>query len=369
VVAVTEAGTGSLTNDLTLTAEFRPYQEVEVHAKVAGYLKEIRVDVGDRVTQGQLLATLEIPEMADELAHAQANEKRSEAQLMQARGELQRAKFSHEMSHLAYGRLASVSKTRPNLVAQQEIDEAQARDRVSEAQIAAAEAGITASEEQVSASKATRQRIKTLEAYSQITAPFAGVVTRRYADTGAMIQAGTASQTQAMPVVRISQVDRLRLVLPVPESIVPTIRVGAPVMVSVDSLKRSFPGRIARFTGKVQSATRTMETEVDVPNPGLVLMPGMYASTTLTLAHRENVLTVPSAAVANHDSRPSVFIVNKDKKIEDRPIQLGLESAERVEVLSGLERGELVVVAGRGAVKTGQRVEPKVIQTIAGDTR
>jgi RND family efflux transporter MFP subunit len=254
-------------------------------------------------------------------------------------------------------------------VAQQEIDEAQARDRVSEAQIAAAEAGITASEEQVSASKATRQRVKTLEAYSHITAPFAGVVTRRYADTGAMIQAGTASQTQAMPVVRISQVDRLRLVLPVPESIVPTIRIGAPVQVSVDSLKRSFPGRIARFTGKVQSATRTMETEVDVPNPGLVLMPGMYASTTLTLERRDNVLTVPVAAVANHETRPSVLIVNAEKQIEERSIQLGLESADKVEVKSGLGRGDLVVIAGRASLKPGQMVEPKLTETIARDGR
>jgi RND family efflux transporter MFP subunit len=365
VVAVAKAQPDSLSSDLTLTAEFRPYQEVEVHAKVAGYLKQISVDVGDRVTQGQLLATLEIPELADELEQAQANEKRSEAQLRQAKGELERAKSAHAMSHLSYGRLAAVLKTRPNLVAQQEIDEAQARDRVAEAQIAAAEAGISASEEQVAASKASRQHVKTLAAYSQITAPFAGVVTKRYADTGAMIQAGTASQTQAMPVVRISQVDRLRLVLPVPESIVPRIRVGARIQVTVNSLNRAFPGRIARFTGKVQSATRTMETEVDVPNPGLVLMPGMYASTVLTLDRRDHVLTVPLIAVANS----SVLVVNAEKQIEERPIKLGMESAEKVEVQSGLQSGELVVIAGRSGLKAGQRVSPKLIETVAQGQR
>jgi RND family efflux transporter MFP subunit len=368
-VAVAKARPDTLSSDLTLTAEFRPYQEVEVHAKVAGYLKQISVDIGDRVTQGQLLATLEIPELADDLAQAQANENRSQAQLLQARGELERAKSAHAMSHLSYSRLAAVMKTRPNLVAQQEIDEAQARDRVSEAQIAAAEAGITASEQQVAASKASRQHVKTLSAYSQITAPFAGVVTKRYADTGSMIQAGTASQTQTMPVVRISQVDRLRLVLPVPESIVPRIRVGTSVQVSVDSLQRVFPGRIARFTGKVQSATRTMETEVDVPNPGMVLMPGMYASTVLTLERRANVLTVPIAAVANRDTKPSVLLVNANKVLEERPIKLGMESAERAEVQSGLNNGDLVIVAGREGLKAGQRVEPKLTETVSKDQR
>src|SRR5438309_112058 len=113
--------------------------------------------------------------------------------------------------------------------------------------------------------------------YARVTAPFAGVITKRYADTGSMIQAGTASQTQAMPLVRLSENELLRLILPVPESVVPRIRIGEAVEVDVTALHRTFTGKVARFANKLQTSTRTMETEVDVPNPSMVLVPGMYA--------------------------------------------------------------------------------------------
>src|SRR5262249_39323475 len=133
-VAVARAARAGLERQWSVAAEFRPYQEVELHAKVAGYLKEIFVDVGDRVKKGQLVATLEIPELTEDLGRATAATRRSEAELVRARNELERMESAHGMSHLSYNRLSSVIKARPNLVAQQEIDEAAARDRVSEAQ-------------------------------------------------------------------------------------------------------------------------------------------------------------------------------------------------------------------------------------------
>src|ERR1051325_961725 len=133
--------------------------------------------------------------------------------------------------------------------------------------------------------------------YTRVTAPFAGVITKRYADTGSMIQAGTASQTQAMPVVKLSENSRLRLILPVPESAVPTVHIGQRVEVRVPTLKRSFPGRVARFAEKLSMSTRTMDTEVDVDNPTLLLIPGMYAEVNLTLDHRSRTLAVPVLAV------------------------------------------------------------------------
>src|SRR5882724_10847270 len=136
-VAVAKATKEELSHNLTLTAEFRPFQEIDVMAKVSGYVKEIKVDVGDRVQQGQLLATLEIPEMADDLARARAAVERSSAEVARARDEIQRAESAHSIAHLSYERLASVSKQRPGLVAQQEIDDAHSKDLVSEAQLAA----------------------------------------------------------------------------------------------------------------------------------------------------------------------------------------------------------------------------------------
>ena len=225
-VAVARVERHDLQRDLVLSAEFRPYQEIDLHAKVSGYLKEIQVDVGDRVKDGQLIAILENPEMAAEELQSEAVRRRSEAELVQARSELARAKSAHDAAHLAYQRLADVAKLRPNLVAQQEVDNAFAKDQESDARVNSEEAAISAAEQQIQVAKAREQGIRTLRAYERITAPFAGMITKRYADPGAMIQAGTSSSTQTLPLVRLSDVSHLRLVLAVPASAVPRIQVG-----------------------------------------------------------------------------------------------------------------------------------------------
>ncbi|MCC7499943.1 MAG: efflux RND transporter periplasmic adaptor subunit [Bryobacterales bacterium] len=352
----------NLSRQLTVAAAFRPYQEIEVHAKVAGYVKNIRVDVGDRVRSGELLATLEIPEMAGELAQAAATSKRARAEVVRASGELQRAKSAHEVAHLIYQRLAAVMKSRPNLIAQQEIDDAQAKDRVAEAQVDTARAALSAAQEAVQVSDAAQSRVKAMSDYSRITAPFAGVITQRYADTGAMIQAGTASQTQAMPLVRLSEDNLLRLTLPVPESVVARIHVGDPVDVHVLALNRNFTGRISRFASRLQDSTRTMETEVDVPNPQRVLICGMYAEATLILDRVEGRLAVPVQALSRQDNGARVFVVDSNNRVRPRRIQLGMETPDQVEVLSGLKEDELVVVSGAKSLEAGQAVAPKLAQ-------
>ena len=350
-----------LARDVVLTAEFKPFQEVEVMAKVAGYVKKIEVDVGDHVKQGQLLATLEIPEMVEDITKAKASLDRSRAEVGRAHEELQRMQAAHEMNHLSFGRLEQVSKTRPGLVAQQEIDDARSRDLVGEAQINAARSALSAADEQVKFSQADQARTNALFAYARVTAPFAGVITKRYADTGSMIQAGTASQTQAMPLVRVSENSLLRLILPVPESAVPGIRLGEHVDVDVPTLHRNFTGKVARFSGKLQSSTRTMETEVDVPNPSLVLMPGMYAEVKLMLQEHNGVIAIPLTALGGPEGKPTVFVVDGNRKLEERPVVLGLETADRAEVKSGLQEGDLVVIGNRSQLKIGQAVTPKVI--------
>lgn len=360
-VAVARAAREDLSRELTLAAEFRPYQEIELHAKVAGYVKNINVDVGDHVKQGQLIAVLEIPEMTEDLEQASAAKQRSEAEVVRARGDVARAESAHALAHLSYSRLAAVVKSRPNLIAEQEIDDAQAKDHIAEAQVSAAKAALAAAGQQVAVSRAGESRVKTMSAYSRITAPFSGVITKRYADTGAMIQAGIASQTQTMPLVRLSQIDRLRLVLPVPESIAARIRIGGTVQVKVPALARSFEGRVARFSARVAENTRTMETEVDVANPQSVLLPGMYAEAALTLDRRPDALAVPVEAIANHDTRPTVMIVNARGEVEEHPVRIGIETPSKVEVLGGLNEGDMVITGGRGRVRAGQQVKPKLL--------
>lgn len=361
-VAVAKVGTEDISHGIVLTAEFKPFQEIDVMAKVAGYVKNINVDVGDRVQEGQLLALIEVPEMADDQARAQSTVNRSQAEVARAKDELQRAESSHKVAHLSYTRLAEVAKQKQGLIALQEIDDAQSKDLVAEAQVSAAKSSVSAAEQQVQVSSADVQKLKTLFEYTRVTAPFPGVITKRYADTGAMIQAGTASSTQAMPVVRLSQNSLLRLILPVPESAVPTVHVGQPVDVRVPTLGQSFPGRVARFSEKVSSATRTMETEVDVPNPKQVLVPGMYAEATLTLDHRNAVLTVPMSAVdvSSDEKSGQVVVVTPENRIDVRKIQLGLQTETKFEVRSGLREGEMVVTSNRSNLRSGQEVRPKV---------
>ena len=366
IVAVARVAPADLAKTELLTAEFRPYQEIEVHAKVAGYLKQIFVDVGDRVKVGQELAILEVPEMADDVVHAAAAMRRSEAEVQHAREEQAHADAVHDAAHLAYQRLAEVSKTRPNLVAQQEIDDAKAKDLASEAGVSAAKASLAAAQQALDVSKSDVQRTNTMVAYSKITAPFTGVISKRYADTGAMIQAGTSSQSQAMPLVRLSQIDLLRLILPVPEQMVARIHIGQPVEVRVPSLNRTFPGKVARFSDTVSTATRTMETEVDVPNPNLQLVPGMYAEALLTLDRRENTLAVPLQAVSIQGDKATVFVVNGESKIEERPVRLGIQTANRAEVLAGLNEGDSVVIGNRSQIQAGLKVTPKQVELAKG---
>ena len=360
-VAVAKVSTEDLSRGLVMTAEFRPYQEVDVMAKVAGYVKQITVDVGDRVQANQVLATLEIPEMDDDLRRANAAVERSHAEVARANDEIQRAEAAHQIAELSYKRLAAVSEKKPGLVAQQEIDDAQSKALVTEAQVSAAKSALAVAGEQVHVNDAEMGKVHTLMDYTRVVAPFAGVVTKRYADNGSMIQAGTASNTQAMPVVRISENSLLRLILPVPESAVPTVHIGQQVEVRVPSLNRSFPGRVARFSEKVSLATRTMDTEVDVPNPSLVLIPGMYAEVDLTLNRRNAVLAVPVMAVdRDGETAGRVMVVTASNHVETRKISLGLETAQSVEVLSGLNEGDMVVLSGRSGLEGGEEVRPKV---------
>jgi RND family efflux transporter MFP subunit len=367
IVAVVKATRADLASDLVLTAEFEPFQEIDVMAKVSGYIKEIKVDIGDRVQEGQLLATLEIPEMQDDLTRAAAAIEEANAELATARDELQRSESAHDMVHLSYSRILDVSKREPGLVPQQDVDEAHSRDLVAEAQVSGAKSHITACEQRIRVSQAEQARFKTLFQYGVITAPFAGVVTKRYANNGSLIQAGTASETQAMPVVRLSENGLLRLALPVPESAVPLIHLGEPVDVRVSAMNRSFPGRVARFSDKVDQATRTMKTEVDVPNPALLLIPGMYAEVDLVTEQRRNVLSVPVEAVDGSGSSARVFTVQPSGTIQIVPVRLGIETAQQVEIRSGeLKEGERVVVGSRSGLKDGNRVQPKVISLGGG---
>jgi RND family efflux transporter MFP subunit len=359
--AVALAEKHPISNTVTLSGEFRPFQEVDVHAKVAGYIRVIHVDVGDRVRQGQVMAVLEVPELRAELQGSDAAVRRSKDAVRRAKSDLQRAQSVHDASHLNFTRLKDASATRPGIIAQQELDDAEAKDKEAEAQISADEAAFSEAENQLDVAVANQKQYSAMTDYTNIIAPFDGVVTKRYADTGALVQAGTSSSTQAMPVVRVAQTDVLRLILPVPESAVPQVHLGSIVQVRVQALNRTFEGKVARFADAVDEETRTMHTEVDVKNANRTLVQGMYAEISLVLTQKDAALTVPLQAVVRNGSEATVLVVNTQNRLEERRVQLGLESNNRVEVLSGLKEGDRVLIGSRSEYRVGDQVEPKPI--------
>jgi RND family efflux transporter MFP subunit len=358
-VAVVPVVRGEMDADFDRAGVFRPYQEINLYAKVSGYVKRINVDIGDRVKKGQLLAVLEVPELVAEMEHSRAAVSRSQADLKRAGDELERTKTSYEVVHLAYGRLAAVAKSQPGIVAQQELDASQGQDREAEESVSAAESAVASAQQQLVVDRAELQKDQSMLDYAQIIAPFDGVVTQRFADTGAMVAAGTSSEKQALPVLELAQNDVLRLEIPVPESVVPSIREGDTVQVHVGAMNSDFEGKVVRFSRQLDESTRTMITEIDVPNPKLTLVPGMYADAKIRLQHRQNVLCVPILAIVRGDGQPWVLAVNSTNHVEKREIDLGVEDARRAEVLTGLSEGEFVVAANQAELKPGQLVKPK----------
>jgi RND family efflux transporter MFP subunit len=349
-----------------LTAEFQPFYEVDVMAKEAGYVRHMNVDIGDHVRQGQVLATLEIPELEDDLAKTKADLQAALAEKAAADGDLKRAQAEQTIAHLSYTRIEDVSKKEPGLVPLQEVDVAHSRDLEAEGQIAAAEQNVQAAIGRYQAATAEVAHENALFAYTKIVSPFDGVVTQRYASDGSMIQAGISSETQVMPLVRVSENDILRLMLPVPEEDVGVIHNGESVSVNVPSLNRTFPGKVTRFADRVQMATRTMTTEVDVKNPKLELIPGMYAEVNLGLASANNAVAVPIEAIDSSGSDQTIFVVDNADIIHVRRVTTGLQSPQYVQVLSGVEAGETVIVGRHSDYHDGERVQPDLQDTSAG---
>jgi RND family efflux transporter MFP subunit len=359
-VPVATATRANLSDDVALTAEFVPYQEVDVMAKVAGYVRTIRVDIGDRVREGELLATLQVPEMENQLSRAAAAVKAAHADITTSEDRLKEAQAAFEIAHLSSTRLKDVANKESGLVPQQDLDVAHSRELEADAQLSAARSALEATKERSSEAEAEQAQLQTMFAYTNITAPFNGVVTKRYASVGSMIQSGISSQSQAMPLVRLSQQDLLRLILPVPVSDASQIHIGQTVDVNVTSAGRTFPGKVTRFAEDIQTATRTMNTEVDVPNPKLTLVPGMYAEVRLHLQERPDALTVPLDAIEGVGSAsPQAYLVDKSNLVRIIPVKTGLETPNRIEILDGLHDGSLLIVGRHAGLKEGDRVDPK----------
>ena len=363
VVAVVNVTRHDLANTLEIASEFEPYQEIEVYAKVSGYIQKLHIDWGTHLKEGQPMADLEIPELQQQLQEDEATVHRNESDLERAREELNRASSAYKVAHLTYQRLADVQKSQPGLVAQEDIDISEGKDVEANAGVSAAKDALAAAEQALAATKATLDKDRALYSYSHITAPFDGVVTRLYAYKGALLPGGTSSNLGTQALCRLSQNNLLRLVIPVPERAVPDLHLGEMIAVKVSTTGKTFSGKVVRVSDQIDLQTRTMHTEVEVPNANYELVPGMYASVEIPLQKATKALTVPTQAVqASGADNGTVLLVNSDNKIEKRSVTLGLQTASRVEIVSGLQENDRVVFGSQGQYQPGELVSPKVIQ-------
>jgi RND family efflux transporter MFP subunit len=360
---VVKVARGNLASTLEIASEFQPFQEIDVYAKVSGYIQKLYIDWGTHVKQGQLLAVLEIPELEQQLQGDEAAVRRSEQDVERARQQLTEAESSYEVVHITYKRLADVQKSRPELISQQDIDVAKGKDLEGNAAVSAAKDAEAAAEAAQAAAKATSAKDQALYSYARLTAPFDGVVTRMNAYAGALLPAGTSSNVGESALCHLSQNDVLRLVIPVPERAVPGIRLGQSIDVDVSALHKTFTGKVARYSGQIDMNTRTMHTEVQVSNPTYEIIPGMYASVKLPLEAARDALLLPIQAVQTKGTgEGTVLVVNKSNEIEQRNVKLGIQSANSFEILSGVQENDMVIFGEQGQYKPGMVVTPQVVQ-------
>src|SRR4029077_17563623 len=270
---------------------------------------------------------------------------------------------AYTVAHLTYTRMADVQKSRPELVAQQEVDVAKGKDLEADADVSAQKAALAGGEQALLVDKAALGKDQAMFDYVRMTAPFDVVITQIYAYTGALLPAGTSSNKGDSALCRLSQNNLLRLVIPVPERAVSNIQIGESVVVNVSGMNRTFEGKIIRFSDQIDMNPRTMHTEVDVPNPKYELVPGMYASVKIPLHASAKVLTVPVQAFqAGSEGKGIVLVVGPGNKIDRREVAVGLQSATDVEITSGLVENETVIFGSLGQYRAGEIVTPKLVE-------
>ena len=376
--------------DVSFPGSITPITEAYMYARAAGYLKRRYVDIGDRVSAGQLLAEIDAPDLDQQVTQAQAALSQAEGQLGQAEATLQQLIATRDLAAVTWQRYQVLTKT--GAVSRQAGDTQSTAAKTAEANVTAGEKNVVAAKDFVRASKATLDRLVTLQGYEKITSPFAGVVTARNVDVGALISATGSTQGPTRPnpaapsdvpssgeIFRVAQIGRLRVLVSLPQSEAAGIHVGQAASVSVEELpNRLFPGQITRTSNALDAASRTLLTEVQVANPTGVLLPGMYTTVRFATNRAEPPFLVPDASLVVEANGTSLAVLQPlsqqdsekaasngvDKAVLARArivhfqnVQPGRDYGTTLEILDGLHDGEYVVVNPGDAVKEGAIVQ------------
>lgn len=325
---------------VALPGSFEPYEQALLFAKVTGYVARVRAEIGDRVMRGSALVELDVPEMKPALLRARAD-------VLVAEVAQQKAQAQTERDRITYRRLSGLQASEPLAVTQQDVDMAAADLEVSEAVAQSASAEIAVAE-------AKMDELEALMAYAIIRAPFDGVVAQRFVHPGALVVSGADGGD---PVLEVVREDRLRLVLAIPEPVVPLTQVGVPAEITVDALPdRTFQGTVTRCAGPLTPDTRTMRAEIDMDSHGGLLRPGMYATVLLHFDGDDNLLSV-SAALIRHDEDGRAFVWTvRDGRVGKTSVEIARDDGASAVIRTGLQPDSLVVLEGPADLDEGQPV-------------
>ena len=340
---------------IELPVSVEAFETTTLLSKVSGYLSRIEVDIGDSVREGQVIASIEVPEIADELVEAEAELDAKRADYAAAQAELERAQADFGFREITFQRIQAVREDEPDTMPQQTLDDARAQFELARAAVKAGESRLQQIESQQRQVRAAMKRLETLIGYSEIRAPFNGTVTQRHVDPGTLLQAATSSRA-VQRIITVASMDRVRLRFDVPESEVRFLDIGDPAVVTVDALpERKFEGAVTRYAAALEPTTRTMRTEIEMANKDRALRPGMFGRVTVSLDTRTDAITVPARAIRVEGDSPFVFCVVNGIACRVN-VEATVGDGATVEVTHGLEGDERVVVSARGPISDGAAV-------------
>ena len=338
--------------DLTLPGNVTPIAEAQINARASGYIKRRLVDIGDRVTQGQLLAEIDAPEMDEQVRQAEAGVSQAKASLAGARQLLLQAVARLNLARVTAERWRTL--VQKGVVSRQEADQRDADLEAQQAAVDSSEASVKAAADNVAAIEANLRRLVELQAFKNVKAPFAGIITARNIDVGSLIPS-----SGGQPLYRIAQIDTLRIMVDVPQTSAGYVRVGGPAEVTLQEMAgRKFLGKISRTASSLEPSTRTLPTEVIVSNSSGLLLPNMFALVTLLKVGAASLALIPGEALIVRPTGTQVAVVTEGDRIHFQLIELGRDFGSTTEVRSGLKGDETVVINPTDEVREGARVQP-----------
>jgi len=337
--------------NLVLPGNIQAVTEAPILARAEGFLKTRYVDIGDRVTAGQLLGEIEAPDMDQQVRQAQAAVQQQEADLERATAALEQGKANESLAKVTAQRWENLVKR--GVVSRQENDQYQAQYTAQAANVRALEHAVAAAKSNISAAQANVARLSDLQSYLKVRAPFAGVITLRNVDVGALVNSGSTL------LFRIARTNLLRTYVNVPQSSASEVHVGQRAFLSTsEAPETKFPGQVARTANALDPSSRTLLVEIQAENPAGKLMPGMYVQVDLNLPRKDPPLLIPSDTLVVRPEGTLVALVGAGNKVHFQRILVGRDFGDRIEVLSGMQAGERAIVNPNDSVQEGVRVRP-----------